>query len=157
MEITKILPGSSKKFEVLRYPTALDLLREASLARLPITGDCGLCWPIEDDGLGEVGLDCQVGDTGDLGLGKVCVLAGVGKGEGGMGDSGVVEKYRTDPPAPVFRTRFLGDLGDLGEPLGEVAIPGFSVLGVLQLCVTMNYYNCKLQIEFGLQTKSVLM
>ena len=85
-----------------------------------------------DEGLGEVGLDCQVGDTGDLGLGKPCVSASVGKGEGGMGDRGVVEKYRTGPPAPVFSVRFLGDRGDLGEPRGEVAIPGFSVLGVLK-------------------------
>jgi hypothetical protein len=68
------------------------------------------------------------------------VLAGVGRGEGGIGDRGVVEKYRTDPPVPAFRVRFLGDLGDLGEPRGEVAIPGFNVLGVLKLQMTSLYF-----------------
>jgi hypothetical protein len=61
----------------------------------------------------------------------------VGAGDGGIGERGVVEKYRTElppPPPPVFRVRFRGERGDFGEPRGDndIPVPGFNVLGVLK-------------------------
>ena len=56
--------------------------------------------------------------------------ADVGSGDGGIGDSGVVEKYLT--LLPGLMAKFLGDLGDLGEPRGDgVMKPGFKFRGVL--------------------------
>jgi len=48
-----------------------------------------------------------------------------------MGESGVVAKYRTEPP-PAFRVRLRGDLGDFGEPLGDEFMPGLRFRGVLE-------------------------
>ena len=96
-------------------------------------GDWGRQWPLEEPGLGDVGLDCHVGDIGPGLCGREKPDGGaadVGSGDGGIGDSGVVEKYRTLLPGLIVR--FLGDLGDLGEPRGDgVMMPGFRFLGVL--------------------------
>jgi hypothetical protein len=48
-----------------------------------------------------------------------------------MGESGVVAKYRTEPP-PAFKVRLRGDLGDFGEPRGDEVMPGLRLRGVLE-------------------------